>query len=119
MNTRTLGSLRVPMLRVVLALLAASLSQADTALTFQNGVNGYGDAKDVSINTQYLEYNGGNGVLWRGDPELGCYTTTGTGSYTVRYLLKFGGISIPAGSTVVSATLAITLDYWDSGSGNI
>ena len=92
-------------IRIVLALLAVSTLYADTTLTFQNGVNGYSGAKDFSINTQYSQYNGGNGVPWKGDPELGCYTTTGDGSYTVRYLVKFGSLPIPAGSTVVSATL--------------
>ena len=100
-------------------MLLTSPLMADTTVTFQNGANGYTGAKDLSINTQYSQYNGGNGVLWRGDPELGCYTTTGTGSYAVRYLLKFGGLTIPAGSTVVSATLTIALDSWNNGSGNI
>src|SRR5215471_21143411 len=119
MNDRTLRGLRAPMRRLVFAFLATSGLYADTTLTFQNGVNGYSGAKDLSINTQYSQYNGGNGVLWRGDPELGCYTTRGTGSYSVRYLLKFGGLAIPAGSRVVSATLALSLDSWNSGSGNI
>ena len=119
MNARTVRGFRLPISRVVLALLAASTLFADTAVTFQNGVNGYSGAKDISINTQYSQYNGGNGTQWRGDPELGCYTTTGAGSYTVRYLLKFGGLSFPAGSRVVSAALTISLDSWNDGSGNI
>ncbi|HLX42492.1 MAG TPA: hypothetical protein VKR43_03620 [Bryobacteraceae bacterium] len=104
---------------LLVVLSAASTLHADTVLTFQNGVNGYSGAKDVSINTQYSQYNGGNGVPWSGDPELGCYTTTGAGSYAVRYLLKFGGLSVPAGSTVVSATLTMSLDSWNADSGNI
>jgi uncharacterized protein YjdB len=119
MNTPTLRGLRIPIQRVVFALLAASTLRADTTFTFQNGVNGYSGAKDISINTQYSQYNGGNGTQWRGDPELGCYTTTGSGAYSVRYLLKFGGLSIPAGSSVISATLTISLDSWNPGSGNI
>ncbi|HEY2014747.1 MAG TPA: DNRLRE domain-containing protein, partial [Bryobacteraceae bacterium] len=118
MNSRTLPGLRVA-IQVVCALLAASTLYGDTSLTFQNGINGYTGARDISINTQYAQYNGGNGVIWRGDPELGCYTITGTGGYAVRYLLKFGGLTVPAGSRVVSATLAISLDSWNSGSGNI
>ncbi|MEO8129735.1 MAG: Ig-like domain-containing protein, partial [Bryobacteraceae bacterium] len=105
--------------RIVLAALAVSALHADTTAVFQNGLNGYSAAKDFSINTQYAQYNGGNGIPWTGDPELGCYTTTGTGSYSVRYLLKFGGLTIPPGSAVVSATLTISLDSWNSGSGNI
>jgi hypothetical protein len=111
MNARSVAALAM--------LMAASTLRADTALTFQNGANGYTGAKDISINTQYSQYNGGNGTQWRGDPELGCYTTTGTGAYSVRYLLKFGTLTIPAGAHVVSATLAMSLDSWNSGSGNI
>jgi len=106
-------------IRIVLALLAVSTLYADTTVALQNGVNGYSGAKDFSINTQYSQYNGGNGVPWKGDPELGCYTTTGADSYTVRYLVKFGSLPIPAGSAVVSATLAISLDSWESSGGNI
>src|SRR5215475_10281788 len=105
--------------RVVLTLLAASVIHAQTTVTFQNGVNGYSGAKDFSINTQYSQYNGGNGIQWTGDSELGCYTTTGSGAYSVRYILKFGGLTVPAGSQIVSATLSIGLDSWNSGPGNI
>jgi len=119
MNTRTLRGMRTSIQRFLLTLLGASALHAQTTFTFQNGANAYSDAQDISINTQYSEYNGGNGTQWRGDPELGCYTTTGTDSYTARYLLKFGNLSIPAGSTVISATLTISLESWNAGSGNI
>src|SRR5215472_15022316 len=103
---------------VFLLLLAASTLFGDTTFTFQNGVNGYSGAKDVSINTQYAQYNGGNGIQWTGGAELGCYTVSGANGYTVRYLLKFGGLTVPAGSAVVSATLSLGFDYWGSGAGN-
>src|SRR5690242_14595894 len=112
MNTR-------PICQIALVVLSVSMLQADSTLTFQDGANNYSGAKDISINTQYSQYNGGNGIQWRGDPELGCYTTTGDDSYTVRYLLKFGGLTVPAGSNVISATLTISLDSWESGAGNI
>ncbi len=108
-----------PFLRIALALLATLALYGDSTVTFQNGVNAYSGAKDVSINTQYAQYNGGNGILWRGDSELATYTTTGSGSYAVRYLVKFGGLSVPPGSTVVSASITLGFDYWDQGSGNI
>jgi len=47
----------MPIQQVVLGLLAAFTLQADAAFTFQNGANGYTGAKDVSINTQYSQYN--------------------------------------------------------------
>ena len=96
MNSGTPRTLRAPAL-VALALVAAASVHADTTIAFQNGVSGYSGAKDTSINTQYAESNGGNGVRWSGDPELGCYTVSGSGGYTVRYLLKFGGLTVPAG----------------------
>jgi len=94
---------------VVLAVLASSAAWGDTTVTFQNGANGYAGAADFSINTQYAQYNGGNGLQWKGDPELGCYTTTGSGSYSARYLLKFGGLGVAPGTQVVSATLALDM----------
>ena len=105
--------------RVVVAVLAAATLHADTTFTFQNGANGYSGAKDFSINTQYADSNGGNGIRWTGNPELGCYNITGSGAYQVRYLLRFDGLSIPAGSQVVSATLTMSVDYWNNGPGNI
>ena len=108
-----------PIRGVWLALLAASTLCADTSYTFQNGAGGYVSASDFSINTQYAQYNGGNGVRWTGDAELACYSTTGADAYAVRYLLKFGGLAVPAGSNVVSATLTLTFDSWESGPGDI
>ncbi|MBZ5595204.1 MAG: hypothetical protein LAP39_23415 [Acidobacteriia bacterium] len=119
MITRTVRGCRVAIRGAVLALFVAFTLHANTTVAFQNGVNGYSGATDISINTQYSQYNGGNGTQWRGNPELGCFTTTGAGAYTAKYLLKFGGLSIPAGSQVISATLAISLDTWIQSGGNI
>src|SRR4051794_23847010 len=115
MDNQRLRRFKATIQQIALVMIVAATLQADTTVTFQNGVNGYTAARDVSINTQYSQYNGGNGVPWTADPELGCYTTTGTGSYSVRYLLKFGGPSIPAGSAIVSATLTLSLDSWNPG----
>jgi hypothetical protein len=98
-----------------LIFICAAGLHADTTYILQNGVNGYAGAKDVSINTQYSQYNGGNGVLWRESAEMGCYTVTGSGSYTVRYLVKFDALPVPPGSQVVSATLTLGFDAWSSG----
>ncbi|MBI4907523.1 MAG: hypothetical protein HY820_28110 [Acidobacteria bacterium] len=105
--------------RSSLALFAALAAHADTAFVYQNGASAYAGAKDFAINTQYSQYNGGNGVRWTGDPQLGCYTTTGSGAYTVRYLLKFGAVNIPAGSVVTSATLTLAVESWNPGSGSL
>ena len=119
MNQRVIRRMITSMTRIGAGLLAAAVLYADTTFTFQNGVDGYSSAKDFSINTQYASSNGGNGVRWTGNSELGCYNITGSGAYMARYLLLFGSLTIPAGSHVASATLTLTPDYWDNGPGNI
>src|SRR5947208_16945943 len=112
MSTRRLMGISPPVLQGVLTLLAVSALHADTTYSFRNGANAYNGAADTSINTQYAQYNGGNGIQWTGDPQLGVYTTTGTGAYSVRYLLKFGNLVVPPGSQVISATLTLTVESW-------
>ena len=48
--------------QAILALLIVSTLHADTTLGFRNGANGDPGSADVSINTQYAQYNGGNGI---------------------------------------------------------
>jgi hypothetical protein len=119
MNIRVWGSRRIGLLQGALALVAGLPLPAQTVHTFQNGAGGYSSARDVSINTQYSQYNGGNGVSWKGVPQLGCYTTTGSGAYAVRYLLKFSDLSVLAGQQVTAASLSLTLESWNAGVGNI
>ena len=107
MKRRAFEQLKAPILQAMATLVAASALHASTTYTFRNGVNGYAGSADFSINTQYAESNGGNGVQWKGGSELGCYATTGPGAYTAKYLLKFANLAIPAGSQVVSAQLAL------------
>ena len=80
MKSRVFRYLRAPVLQGMAALMAVSALGANTTYTFRNGVNSYTGSADFSINTQYAQYNGGNGVQWTGGDELGCYTTTGSGS---------------------------------------
>jgi len=119
MFTQMPNAFRGNLVKGALTLLAILPLHSQTVLTFQNGASGYSGASDVSINTQYAQYNGGNGIIWRGVPQLGCYTTTGSGAYTVRYLLKFGNLTVPAGQQVTSASLTLTLESWNSGAGSI
>jgi len=62
MTNQRLGYLGTRAVQAILALLIASTLHADTTLTFRNGSNGYTGSTDVSINTQYAQYNGGNGI---------------------------------------------------------
>ncbi|HKA01760.1 MAG TPA: Ig-like domain-containing protein [Candidatus Solibacter sp.] len=104
---------------MALTLLGISAVHAATTYTFKNGSNSYSSSADFSINTQYAESNGGNGVRWTGGSQLGLYNVAGSGGYQVRYLLKFGNLTVPAGSQVVSATLTMTVEAWFNGGGNI
>ena len=62
MTNQRPGSLGMRAVQAILALLIVSTLHADTTLTFRNGSNGYTGSADVSINTQYAQYNGGNGI---------------------------------------------------------
>src|SRR5215471_1964761 len=115
MKRRLFENFRAPLLPGIVALTAFSALGANTTYTFRNGTNSYTGSSDFAINTQYSQYNGGNGIQWKGGSELGCYNVTDANPYSVRYLLKFASLGIPAGSQVVSAQLAIWVDYWDSG----
>jgi hypothetical protein len=119
MQTRPLGRCAALFRFGALTMMAVCAMSAATTYTFRNGANGYTGAADASINTQYAQYNGGNGIPWKNDAQLAAYTTTGSDSYAVRYLLKFGNLSIPAGSQVVSATLSLSFEWWGSGAGNL
>jgi hypothetical protein len=116
---RPRGRIRTSLRQSVLTVLTLATLNAATTFTYRNGANGYSGAADVSINTQYAQYNGGNGTPPQASPELGCYNISGSGGYSMRYLLKFGALTVPAGSQVVSATLTLSAESWNSGSGNI
>jgi hypothetical protein len=66
---------------------------------------------DVSITSQSLGDTGGVGATDRTDAELGCYTT---GGYTSKTLVLFDLASIPSSATIVSATLQLVIDTWES-----
>ena len=57
-------------------------------------------------------WNGFNGTTFRADV-LGVYQQTSGTNYEM--LLRFDGVSLPAGSQVTSATLKITLSAWIGG----
>jgi hypothetical protein len=70
----------------------------------------FGATEDVSISN----HNGGNGVTDT-TGELMVWNITGTDSYTEEALIRFGNVTIPAGSTVTGASLALTFDNWSTG----
>ncbi|MFO0966215.1 MAG: Calx-beta domain-containing protein [Gemmataceae bacterium] len=45
---------------------------------------------------------------------MGVYQTTGSGAYTMEGLVRFGNLGIPAGVTVSSAKLTLSVDTWDA-----
>lgn len=114
-----MGSLGITAVRTIGVLVAlasaATGAAAATTYTYRNGVNGYTGSVDVAINNQYAQYNGGNGITNVSSSQMSAYNTTGTDAYSVRYLLRFGNLSIPAGSQVISASLSLTADAFISG----
>ena len=81
-------------------------------VTLQQGVSGYTGTTDVSISTQYAQYNEGNGLTNFTDAQMGLYQLTGTSGYSVENLIRFSNLGIPAGSTVTGATLTLRVDTW-------
>ncbi|HEY3285450.1 MAG TPA: Ig-like domain-containing protein, partial [Armatimonadota bacterium] len=79
-------------------------------ITFQNGVGGYAGQKDVNINNMY----GGAGSTSDGYRLL-LLNSTGTGAYDSRALLRFDGLTLPAGAKVSSATLTLSYEHGIAG----
>lgn len=95
-----------------LTIISDDTSGQPVTVTLQQGVNGYSGTTDVSISTQYAQYNEGNGLTNFTDPQLGLYQLTGTNGYSVENLIRFSNLGIPAGSTVSGATLTLRVDTW-------
>jgi hypothetical protein len=84
-------------------------------VTLQQGVNGYTGTSDVSISTQYGQYNGGNGTTSLTDSQLGVYKIAGSSGYTTEGMIRFANLGIAPGSTVASATLTLSVESWTAG----
>jgi hypothetical protein len=86
---------------------------------YQQGANGYTGSGDRNISSLYANqsWNGGIGVTDVAGSQL--LELKNDSDYESRALLRFTGISIPAGTQVVSATLTITLVSWLSVSPSI
>ena len=83
-----------------------------TTITYQQGVGGYTGTTDVSISTQYAQYNAGNGTTDLSDTQLGDYQLTGSGAYSVEDLIRFSNLGIAPGAVVSGATLTLSLDQF-------
>ena len=99
----------------ILTIVSDDVSGQPTTVTLQQGVNGYAGTTDVSISTQYAQYNNGNGVTDSTSTQLGVYQLTGTGAYSVEDLIRFSNLGIPAAAAVSAATLTLHLDTWTAG----
>jgi hypothetical protein len=80
-------------------------------VTFQQGVGGYTGTKDVFISSQ----GGGNGYADKTSDMKVFDQSQQTTPYEIRSLIRFDGISIPAGKTVASAKLKLRLELWKTG----
>ena len=83
-------------------------------VSLQQGVSGYTGTTDVSISTQYAQYNEGNGITGFTDAQMGLYQLSGSGAYSVENLIRFSNLGIPAGATVTGATITLRVDSWVS-----
>src|SRR5262249_21654410 len=76
--------------------------------------NGYTGTTDGSISTQYAQFTDGNGTTDLSSTDLGVWQTTGSGSYITEGLIRFSNLGIPAGATVSSVTLTLSVYTWDA-----
>ena len=81
---------------------------AADAQTFVNGVNGYSGTEDIVISNLY----GGNGTVFATEKNPLYQRSSGN---EFRALLRFGGLSLPPGYVVESASVSIGVNTWTTG----
>lgn len=86
----------------------------DTSLVFRQGLNGYAGVTDLGVSNQYVQYNGGRGLV-SNDPTIGAYRIAGSGGYEVRSFLRFDGLQSLGGRRVVRAEMSLTFSWGGSG----
>ena len=102
---------------VLLALLAgAGWLQAQVTNVYQSGVGGYSNTVAAAISTQDLQDTSGNGNTETaadvfGDGELPVWRI----DYEERTLIRFDHLDLPPGARVLSASLDLTFDNFESG----
>jgi hypothetical protein len=87
---------------------------ADSAVVFRQGLNGYAGVTDLGVSNQYVQYNGGRGVV-SNDPTTGVYRISGSGAYEVRSFLRFDGLQSLQGRRVTRAEMGLTFSWGGSG----
>ena len=86
----------------------------DGTLVLRQGLNGYIGVTDVGVSNQYVQYNGGKGVV-SNDPKTGVYSIPGTDAYEVRSFVRFAGLDSLAGRRVTKAELSLSFNFGASG----
>ncbi|MGE3780686.1 MAG: PQQ-dependent sugar dehydrogenase, partial [Pirellulaceae bacterium] len=98
----------------VLTIQSDDVGNQPQTIVLQQGLLGYAGTTDVSISNQYAQWNGGNGITAFDGTEMGVYSTSGTGSYSVETLIRFSNLGLPTGTPVSAATLTVNVDTWSS-----
>lgn len=86
---------------------------AGLVVRLRQGVDGYQGVTDLSVSNQYVQYNGGRGVV-ANDAQSGAYRIGGAGGYEVRSFLRFGGLESYRGRRLVKAELVLHF-AWGAG----
>ncbi|MEZ5356549.1 MAG: Ig-like domain-containing protein, partial [Bryobacteraceae bacterium] len=80
-----------------------------TEISWQQGAGGYTGSFGATITSQNLAATGGNGYAYLNTYLLALRSA----SYEARGLLRFGGLSLPAGAAVRRARLSVTITWAD------
>lgn len=87
---------------------------AGSDVVFRQGQGGYGGTVDVGVSNQYVQYNGGKGVV-SNDDVSGVYRISGSNGYKVHSFLRFDGLSSLQGRRVVKAELSLSFNFGHAG----
>lgn len=92
------------------ALTVSALPRQQYVAEIREGVNGYAGTQDGTISTQRLDMSKGNGLTFFDDPEV---LVTKLANYEKRALIRFDGLTLPAGATLESAELELWFENFN------
>src|SRR5262249_44467695 len=90
LSNPTRGATPASAATATLTIISDDTSGQPVTVTLQQGVSGYTGTTDASITTQNAQFTSGNGITDFTSNQMGLYQTTGSGSYVVEDLIRFG-----------------------------
>jgi len=96
------------------ALTISALPRQQYVAEIREGVNGYAGTQDGTISTQRTDMTKGNGLTYFDDPEV---LVTKLANYEKRALIRFDGLTLPAGAKLEAAELELWFENFNGDQG--